>query len=263
LKQSDSDEERDRLEKERIANLKKEEEADGKKSAISSSGANTPSGRKEKISGTASEREGVLKKSASSKSLKRPGSPNLSDASGTDVSSRKKKLKSRHLVSTQPTPQPSRPMSPANVSSSSGLPTLEPSSAATMKLGKKRGPGSGSDTDILSDRDGGVISDASRARRLKLKMSASPSATVTGGTGTPQPASRAGSPAPRSAPTPVAGPTAFPTVQDIKNAIPPHGIAIKDLMKVVAHPKERRAEFVTLVKEVARMDKERGVLMLK
>jgi hypothetical protein len=52
-------------------------------------------------------------------------------------------------------------------------------------------------------------------------------------------------------------------VQDIKSAIPESGIAIKDLMKIVAHPKERRAEFVNLVKEVARIDKERNVLVLK
>ncbi|KIX04184.1 uncharacterized protein Z518_07738 [Rhinocladiella mackenziei CBS 650.93] len=259
---TDSEEERERLERERLANIKREEETEGKKSAVSSSGTNTPSGRKGKRGGTPSDREGGVKKSSSARSLKRPGSPNLSEASGTDASTRKKKLKSKHISSSQPTPGHSRAMSPANVPSGSSAPqTLDPS--AVLKPRKRGAAGSaGSDTDpMVSDRDGGAMSDGSRARRLKLKMSASPPAT---GTGTPQPSSRAGSPAPRSAPSPGAGsPQVFPTHQDIKNAIPPQGITIKDLMKVVAHPKERRADFVALVKEVARMDKERAVLVLK
>ncbi|EXJ82379.1 hypothetical protein A1O3_06192 [Capronia epimyces CBS 606.96] len=250
---TDSEEERERLERERIANIKKEEEeAEGKKSALPSSGTNSPSGRKEKRAGTASDREGGMKKSSSSRSLKRPGSPNLSEASGTDASTRKK-LKSRHISSVQPTPGQSRPMSPADV--------LEPSAALKARR-RAAGSGAGSDTDTMLS-DGGVMSDASRARRLKLKMSVSPPAT---GRSTPQPSSRAGSPAPRGAPSPIQqpmSPTVFPSVQDIKNAIPSQGIAIKDLMKVVAHPKDRRADFVALVREVARMDKERGVLVLK
>lgn len=254
--QTDSEEERERLERERIANIKREEhEAEIKKSAISSSGTNTPSGRKEK---RGSDREaGSIKKSSSSRSLKRPGSPNLSEASGTDASSRKKKLKSKHLPSTQPTPGGSRPMSPGNVPPSSSAPhTLDP--AAALKARKRLGAGvAGSDTDtMLSDRDGGAMSDGSRKQRIRLKMSASPPPTT--GTGT-QPSSRAASPTP----TPAVSPMAFPSVQDIKNAIPTEGISIKDLMKVVAHPKERREEFVKLVRGVARMDKDRGVLMLK
>jgi transcription initiation factor TFIIF subunit alpha len=204
-----------------------------------------------------------MKKSSSSRSLKRPGSPNLSDASGTDASTRKKKLKSKHLPSTQPTPSHSRPMSPANVGLPSASAPLQGQSVAALKHRKRGGVGrAGSDTEsVLSD--GAAMSDGSRstARRLKLKMSVSPPAT--------QPPSRAASPGPaRSAPSP-GGPGSpnatvqFPSVQDIKSAIPVSGITIKDLMKVVAHPKERRADFVSLVKEVARMDKERGVLVLK
>lgn len=200
-----------------------------------------------------------MKKSSSSKSLKRPGSPNLSDASGTDASSRKKKLKSKHLSSNQPTPGPSRPLSPANVPSSSQT-GLDPSSAAAMKPKKRPsnfgGAGSDTDTGVYSDRDGGAMSDGSRARRLKLKMSASPPPS-SAPAGTSAPTSRAASPGAAPAPT------TFPSVQDIKNAIPATGISIKDLMKVVAHPKERRADFVNLVKEVAKMDKERNVLILK
>lgn len=140
---------------------------------------------------------------------------------------------------------------------------LDPSAALKARR-RAAGGGAGSDTDtMLSDRDGGAMSDASRAKRLKLKISGSPPAT---GRSTPQPGSRAGSPAPRAAGSPVqlpAGPPPFPTKQDIRNAIPPQGIAIKDLMKVVAHPKDKRSDFVDLVKEVARMDKERNVLVLK
>jgi transcription initiation factor TFIIF subunit alpha len=75
----DSDEERERLETER----KEEEErkaaalANGDKSGASTKGSNTPSGRAEKKD-----------HSRLTANLKRPGSPNLSDASGTE--SRKK-----------------------------------------------------------------------------------------------------------------------------------------------------------------------------
>src|SRR5271163_4781812 len=113
--QTDTEEERERLEAEKRA-LAERLEIDQKRSGISSTGTNTPSGRKEKHGGGIdSDRD--MKRTASSKSLlKRPGSPNLSDASGTDASTaRHKKNKQRHLsVSNQPTPQPSRPVSPAN-----------------------------------------------------------------------------------------------------------------------------------------------------
>ncbi|EXJ69189.1 uncharacterized protein A1O5_07225 [Cladophialophora psammophila CBS 110553] len=259
---TDSEEERERIERERLANVKKEEEAEAKKSALSS-GANTPSGRKEKR-GSDREDEGGMKKSTSSRSLKRPGSPNLSDASGTDVSTRKKKIKSRHLPSSQPTPGHSRPMSPVNVLPSSSAPqTLDP--LAALK-GRKRGGatspvGAGSDTDT----DAAGMSDSSRARRLNLKMSASPPSTGAPGTASPQgqPSSRAASPTPVSAPGSAPRPVAFPSAQDIKNAIPPQGITIRDLMKVVAHPKDKQKDFVALVKEVASYDKERGVLLPK
>ncbi|KIV97444.1 hypothetical protein PV10_01196 [Exophiala mesophila] len=253
---TDSEEERERIERERLENIKREEDA-ANKSGLNS-GANTPSGRKEKHA-TSSDREGSgIKKSASSRTLKRPGSPNLSDASGTDASTRKKKIKSKHLSSTQPTPSVSRPMSPANVPSSSAPGGLDPNRIRQRGRG---GAGAGSDTDnVASDREGGAMSDASRARqKLKLKMSASP--PPGGGTSTPQPSSRAGSPA--RSPSAMIGVTELPSKDEIRKAIPQGGIAIKDLMKVVAHPKDRRAEFVALVKEVARMDQVSRLLVLK
>ena len=149
-------------------------------------------------------------------------------------------------------------MSPANVPSSSAPGGLDPNRIRQRGRG---GAGAGSDTDnVASDREGGAMSDASRARqKLKLKMSASP--PPGGGTSTPQPSSRAGSPA--RSPSAMIGVTELPSKDEIRKAIPHGGIAIKDLMKVVAHPKDRRAEFVALVKEVARMDQVSRLLVLK
>lgn len=80
---------------------KAEEEKNQKESAPSSKGTNTPSGRPKHTD--------PLKKSTASR--KRPGSPNASDASGTDTS--RKKVKNKHQTS-HPTSQPtSRPISPS------------------------------------------------------------------------------------------------------------------------------------------------------
>lgn len=106
--QSSDDTETERLkEEERKAEeerLRKEKgkESD-KNSGASTKGTNTPSGRPKHTD--------PLKKTTGLAARKRPGSPNLSDASGTDTS--RKKTKSKH-ASSQLTPQPgSRPMSPA------------------------------------------------------------------------------------------------------------------------------------------------------
>lgn len=96
--QSSDDSETERQKEEE---RKAEEEKNQKESASSSKGSNTPSGRPKHTD--------PLKKSSAS--LKRLGSPNASDASGTDTS--RKKLKNKHQ-SSQPTPQPtSRPISPS------------------------------------------------------------------------------------------------------------------------------------------------------
>jgi hypothetical protein len=238
LDQTDTDEEAERLERE--ANLKKEED-EARKSNLPSSGTNTPSGRKEK---RASDREdpGGMKKSTSSRSLKRPASPYGSDASGTDASTRKKKLKSKHISSKQPTPIHSRPGSPANVPSSS---TFDPAVASVRRRGGAGSP-AGSDTET----DGAAMSDASRARRLKLNVGGSPPA---------QTISRQGSPTP----TPTAAPRVitFPSEQDIRNAIPEGGISVKDLLRAVPHPPEMKQDFVNLVKTITRIDRAKGLLL--
>lgn len=95
---SDDSEDEQAKEEERKA----EEEKNQKDSMASSKGGNTPSGRPKHAD--------PLKKGSATATRKRLGSPNVSDASGTDTS--RKKGKSKH-ASSQPTPQPSsRPMSP-------------------------------------------------------------------------------------------------------------------------------------------------------
>lgn len=94
---SEDEEERERLEQEKQNGLKGPDAADSKKLAAPLSGATTPSGRKEKTSGMLSDAE------VSRKKLKRPGSPNLSDASGTDTSSRKKTKKLHISAPNDPT----------------------------------------------------------------------------------------------------------------------------------------------------------------
>ena len=89
----DSDEERERLESER----KEEEErkaavANGDKSGASTKGTNTPSGRAEK-------RDPSRSNAALGAGTKRPGSPNLSDASGTESRKKAKGTNGRALTS--------------------------------------------------------------------------------------------------------------------------------------------------------------------
>jgi transcription initiation factor TFIIF subunit alpha len=252
------------VEEEKKANREKAE-AD-KKSGISSTGTNTPSGRKEKHGGIDSDRDAAIKKSSSMKSLKRPGSPNLSEASGTDASVRKKK-KHRHPSSSQNTPQPSRPISPANVPSSSApASSLDPSKP--IKKRKSMAPGSraGSDTETAAYSDGGPMSDGSKtSKRIKLNVSApglkSPPVL------TPQGGSRAASPKPSatSAPAPSVGPPLpFPTAQEIFNAIPANGISSSELLRQFKNRTvDRRVEFFDIVKSVARLDKATKVLLPK
>jgi transcription initiation factor TFIIF subunit alpha len=262
--QTDSEEERQRVDEEKKANREKAE-AD-KKSGISSNGTNTPSGRKEKHGAIDSDRDAAMKKSGSMKSLKRPGSPNLSDASGTDASVRKKK-KHRHPSSSQNTPQPSRPISPANVPSSSApASSLDPSKP--MKKRKSMAPGSraGSDTEAATYSDGGAMLEGSKnSKRIKLNVSAS--GLKSPPTVTPQGGSRATSPKPSATSAPAASlnpSLPFPTAQEIFNAIPATGISSSDLLRQFKNRTvDRRAEFFEIVKSVARLDKATKVLMPK
>lgn len=158
----DSDEERERLE----AEQKEEEErkaaqANGDKSGASTKGTNTPSGRSEK-------KDPSRSNAALAANLKRPGSPNLSDASGTES---RKKAKTN-----------GRAMSPNAPNGS-----LSPDAAKSRHTGY----GSGSETDT------------SRAARpsQKLRLKSQPGSPRDGTpSGTPS-GSRAGSPDPLPLPT--------------------------------------------------------------
>lgn len=195
-----------------------------------------------------------MNKSSSSNSLKRPGSPNLSDASGTDRSVRKKKLKSRHLStsSTQPTPQSSRPISPANV----------PSSSAPANNGQKKrkstAPNSnaGSDTETAAYSgndtpmsDGGG---STGPRRLKLNVRGL-------GPGSRSPSTSAPVPEVPAVPQRVA----LPTVEEIRSRLPDQGISVKDLIHYFKLSKPDHQAFIALVRGVARHDKESKLLFPK
>lgn len=242
------------MEKERLAKLAKET-ADADKSNAPSSGTNTPSGRREKQGGILSDREGKMPKSSSSNSLKRPGSPNLSDASGTDRSVRKKKLKSRHMStsSTQPTPQPSRPISPANVPSLSA-----PTSTGLKKKRKSTAPNSnaGSDTETAAySGNDTVMSDgggSSAPRRIKLNIRGPDSGSRSPSISTPV-----------SEAPPVPQRPSLPTVEEIRSRLPPQGISVKDLIHYFKLSKPDHAAFISLVRGVARHDKDSKLLFLR
>ena len=154
-------------------------------SGASSKGTNTPSGRPK--------HSDPLKKA---KSLKRPGSPNLSESSGNESS--RKKHKKKH-ASSQPTgtstPIPgSRPMSPAPSSqpapntshrkSSIVKLTVAPSKLSEIQSAPPNpSPIQGS---AMSDGEatGGEMSDVGKKKKIKLRLGGTPAG------------SRAGSPAP-------------------------------------------------------------------
>ena len=134
---------------------KADEEKSKEKSGASSKGTSTPSDRPKHID-------------ALKKARKRPGSPNLSDASGTDTSRKKPKKTAAQALASQPT---SRPMSPA------------PGGKKPTKKRARNGAGSGSDAERAGS--GGEMSDAVSAVPKKLKLNMKK--------GTPA-GSRAGSP---------------------------------------------------------------------
>lgn len=176
-------------------------------SGASTKGTNTPQ-RPGKNPGP------LLKKPALSNALKRPGSPNLSEASGAE--STRKKIKKQHTpASSQPQPlnPPSRPISPVQPASSSApeqgatRPSLntsrKPSTSrltgdATLKgtrspNGSRSRAGSGSENEMAGS--GAEKSDGTR-QRLKLKFGKKGSGKVGS-----SPASRAGSPETRAGET--------------------------------------------------------------
>ncbi|KAL2863101.1 transcription factor IIF subunit TFG1 [Aspergillus lucknowensis] len=252
---------------------KVEEEKGRKDSATSSKGNTTPSGR--------SKHADVPKKAVTGASRKRLGSPNMSDASGTDTS--RKKGRDRQSPSQTSTQPASRPMPPA---------------VSTVPVGKKRmrnvlpGVGSGSDVDGAAG-SGGEMSESGKSKKLKRN----PPSVVSQG-GTPQ-GSRAASPTPMvgksfsgsrasspeslrgmytnlslfdltflcQARVSTAGPSitqGFPAPAEIHAAIPASGILSTDLLKIfrprIGESRENHRKFIAIVKDVGVYGKEDRLL---
>ncbi|KAJ4305317.1 transcription factor IIF subunit tfg1 [Kalmusia sp. IMI 367209] len=192
-------------------------EGDKTASGTSTKGASTPSGGPRPTD--------INKK-------KRPGSPNLSEASGNE--SARKKHKKKH----EKNPDGSRKTSFLNDVS-------------------KRGAGSGSDSEMT---------DAGKPKKHKLKVrlggtpSGSPSGSRAGSPAAQVNGSRAGSPtAPGSNPAA----SRLPSASEIYNALPAEGMKIQDLIdKFRARvDKSNTALFIRLVRAVASYDKARSWLI--
>lgn len=157
---------------------------------------------------------------------KRPN-PDLSDASGNESSRKRAKLNG----------------STTQGKSHGGARSLSPD-AARAKHRSGAGSGSGSDTDT------------SRAGRPKLKLKKSPSGSPSGNTPN---GSRAASPSATGSraqsPNGAAKP-GFPTLEEVRAAIPPSGIEIKALVGLFkSKVGQRTAEFIALVKSAGMQDK--------
>ena len=245
----DSDEERERLEKER----KEKEERDklqvnGDKSGASTKGTNTPTGRSEK-------RDPSRTNAMLGASLKRPGSPNLSEASGNE-SSRKKAKGVNGRATSLNLPNGARSLSRkftlillvlvdmiAN--------DLTADAASNIQRTGTGGYGSGSETDT------------SRAGRPKIRLKASPPGSPqdkspNGSRAVSPAASRAQSPnrvstPPQRTATP---PVTLPTLEEIKAKIPAEGITVKELTDSFKGrvSKPGMTTFIGLVKQAGKQD---------
>ncbi|PNS15804.1 hypothetical protein CAC42_4256 [Sphaceloma murrayae] len=204
--------------------IKKEGEKNGKvngdvpMSGTSSVGTNTPSGRTEKHSDQSRSKHAAA-------SLKRPGSPNLSEASGSESS--RKRIKKEANGSFP------RPMSPS----------IEGSAAAL----RRRGAGSGSDTEASG----------TERSRPKIKISASRGGSPT----TSAPASRPGSPPPRPASAVPPSALSLPDPEEVRAAIPPEGITVHELAHIFKKHipkknKDAQVAFINIVKQVGRTVKD-------
>ena len=183
--------------------------------------------------------------------LKRPGSPNLSDASGTETSSRKK-AKKIHNGTKFPSSQPH---------------LLPPSSSAPDGQRKPSVPikrthstaGSGSDNEAGS---GAEMSEGGTRKTIKLRMGSA--VNRSGGPESTPRGSRAASPAraplhphPKAASPP---PEGLPTQEQIREKIPATGISVKELLDVFSLSKGEKDHFSKLLRKVSVYDKETRLL---
>ncbi|WYZ45086.1 hypothetical protein EsH8_VIII_000402 [Colletotrichum jinshuiense] len=192
-------------------------------SGVSSKGDTTPSGRQKHTD--------AFKKG---KSLKRPGSPNLSESSGNESS--RKKMK-KH-----------------------GAASVHQSRSSTPLAGQKSNLGKGAMSD--GEATGGEMSDGQlRKKKIKLIGSGARGTPVGSRAGSPVPAtsgSKPGSPIPEGSPAPRAGSPSGPIeAWEIVDALPqlPGGISIGNLMRrfqgrIGDGPGQMdRKEWIKLVKE--------------
>ncbi|KAL9639060.1 MAG: hypothetical protein Q9164_001157 [Protoblastenia rupestris] len=209
------------------------------------SGTSTPSHRTSKQNASK-----PLSRSVSATNLKRPGSPLASDASGNESSRRKaKKHKHLHTSSSQPQLHPlSRPGSPPNPPSSA------PQTSIPSALPNKRSRGgSASDSEGLAGSGGDMSDGARKKMKITLKM----------GTNAPSPPPTTAAQRPQGQETKEPEPP-LPTADEIRAVVPATGITIQGLLGFfrgrVAGP-ERNKVFTKLMKENAKFNKERKILL--
>lgn len=208
--------------------------------------------------------------------MKRPGSPNLSEASGNE--SARKKHKKNHASGTG-SANPSRPMSPApDGASRKGSFAVDGNRPQDLA---RRGAGSGSETEAT---DGG------KRRKIKLRLGGGSAAVSPDASRAASPAaagnSRATSPTANANPpkgqgelatvghrspenaklTSVAaasqGTAGFPTFEEIQAFVPPEGTLLENLLQKFRGrwKNEARVEFMALVKSAASYDKNTKML---
>ncbi|TDZ35783.1 Transcription initiation factor IIF subunit alpha [Colletotrichum spinosum] len=232
---SSSEEDSDEEKKDEENKDKEKEDGDAQKgdlkdknaSAVSSKGNTTPSGRPKHTD--------ALKKG---KSLKRPGSPTLSESSGNESS--RKKMKKNPMSSFQ--------------QSRSSTPSSQGPAGQKSNLGK----GAFSDGEATA----GEMSDGQpRKKKIKLLGSGARGTPVGSRAGSPAPAapgSKPGSPLPEGSPAPRAGsPSGLVEAWEIIAALPelPNGISIGNLMRkfqsrIGEGPgKMERKDWIKLVRE--------------
>ncbi|KAH0556975.1 hypothetical protein GP486_005234, partial [Trichoglossum hirsutum] len=267
-------EEEAKKEEEKKATLEREKsktkDSEKPPSGTSSKGTNTPSGRNKTSDPL------KLKSSA----LKRPGSPNLSEASGNE-SSKKKKHKKKHGSSSQDTgtstPLPeSRPMSPAPSSSAPaqlGQPrkssvislTVDPAKLQEVTSAPPRPSSSLSRANFASNSDG-ETTDGGASRKIKLRFGSaanpSPTSSRAGSPNPPDGAARKGSlPRPVGSGNKPGSPgdatpaTSLPpiTEAEVRAAIPPGGTTVQDLSATFKNRITNKTAFISMVKKVAIM----------
>ncbi|KAF2687510.1 hypothetical protein K458DRAFT_429406 [Lentithecium fluviatile CBS 122367] len=217
---TDSETERQRAkeEQEKKAAEQNGKVADGDKlaSGASTKGATTPSGSHRPVD--------INKK-------KRPGSPNLSDASGNESS--RKKHKKKHGDGSRK------------------------SSLAHLNDGK-RGAASGSDSEMT---DAGKTKKPKLTVRLGGSPGASPSGSRAGSPAAGVNGSRAGSPAAGSPAT--ASQNRLPSASEIYKALPAEGMTIQSLITTFKDRVDKNSTplFIKLVKAVSSFDKQRSWLI--